>query len=208
MFFGKSKDDEIQKVFIKHIENTHACAQDLITLCNSDNPITNSCMIQSILEKEHLGDRLTNDVHLLLENAFITKIDKDDIVSLSNYLDDIVDKIKMVARLYHAYRINKMRDEGKELANIILKMVQILEEMLSNLSKHTMDSIKEMVHSIKTYEEEADTIFYNCLEMLHTKEYDYKIVLEWRDIIRALEETTDCCDRVCSVISAIVRKAT
>ncbi|MBF0316550.1 MAG: DUF47 family protein [Nitrospirae bacterium] len=207
MFFGKSKDEAIQKAFISHIGNTNECARDLINLCDSDTPATITTMIQRMLEKEHQGDKLTEHIHLMLENAFITKIDKDDIVNLANYLDDIVDKMKIVARLYHAYRITKMRDEGKELAMIILQMVQILQQMINGLPKHNTDSIKGMVYEIKKFEESADTVLYKALEALHSKEYDYKVVLEWRDIFRALEETTDCCDRVCGVVSAIVRKA-
>lgn len=207
MFFGKSKDDEIMKVFTKHIANTYVCAQELVKLCEESDTNTNSYLIQSILEKEHEGDKLTNDVHLLLENAFITKIDKDDIVKLADYLDDIIDKMKIVARLFHAYRVGEVRLEAKELSRVILRMLDILEPLIREMAGQNMDTLKEAIYKIKGLEEEADVILYKGLGALHLNENDFKLILEWRDILRALEETTDYCDRVCGVVSSIVRKS-
>lgn len=53
---------------------------------------------QAIKDLEHLGDQVTREIMTLLNQTFVTPIDRNDIHALASRLDDVLDTIDVRRR--------------------------------------------------------------------------------------------------------------
>src|SRR5512134_4203664 len=72
-----------------------------------------------IKEVEHVGDGITHDIALRLNQTFITPIDREDIHDLASALDDILDTVEAVADRFVLYKIARPTDSAVRLADIL-----------------------------------------------------------------------------------------
>ena len=61
-------------------------------------------VIKKIRDFEHEGDTLSHEIVDMLNRTFITPIDREDIYSLANTLDDILDMINSMANRIKLYK--------------------------------------------------------------------------------------------------------
>ncbi|TSC82279.1 MAG: peptide-methionine (S)-S-oxide reductase [Parcubacteria group bacterium Gr01-1014_20] len=135
--FGRTRDAEIRKIFRDHIVNTRKCAYELRTIFGAsatDFQLTPE-RISRIEEMEHEGDRLTHQLNLIMNDAFITWIEKDDIHHLIIELDEVVDNIKKVVLHVRAYGISAGRQEASDFCGIITRMTELLTVLVEMLDK-------------------------------------------------------------------------
>ena len=69
-----------------------------------------------IKEVEHVGDGITHDIALRLNQTFITPIDREDIHDLASALDDILDVAEAIADRFVLYKITKPTARAVKLA--------------------------------------------------------------------------------------------
>jgi predicted phosphate transport protein (TIGR00153 family) len=58
-----------------------------------------------IKDVEHVGDGITHDIALRLNQTFLTPFDREDIHDLASALDDILDAVETVADRFIIYKI-------------------------------------------------------------------------------------------------------
>jgi uncharacterized protein len=75
--------------------------------------------IVRIKEVEHIGDGITHDIAMRLNQTFITPIDREDIHDLASALDDILDAIEAVADRFAIYKIEQPTPCAIRLADIL-----------------------------------------------------------------------------------------
>ena len=92
--------------------NTVEIARLLVELLDRF-PDGGKALIGQIKELEHLGDRLTHDIVLLLNKTFVTPFDRDDMYRLAGALDDICDHIDEAVR-----RLEGFKDSSDQLAEL------------------------------------------------------------------------------------------
>ncbi|HLC27644.1 MAG TPA: DUF47 family protein [bacterium] len=202
--WGKTNDKQFERIFQNHIANTVGCAEELGKLFGDLS--TSRERIQNIIEREHKGDNLTREAHQLLDRTFITKIDKDDIVTLINELDHVIDFMRAVALRVQIYHITAARSEAGGFTNIITQMTKMLQSLMPEILNPKVGTVQRQVVQIKEFEEEADLLLYRGLEHLFQSESDAKTVVQWKDIFENLEIITDHCENVADAISSISRK--
>lgn len=75
---------------------------------------------------EQKGDRITHDLIQMLNERFITPIERDDIYDLASALDDIMDFIDEVASYLGIYQIEKPTIHAQELSDTLTKSCHTL----------------------------------------------------------------------------------
>jgi hypothetical protein len=63
-----------------------------------------------IKDVEHVGDGITHDIALRLNQTFITPIDREDIHDLASALDDILDVTEAIADRFVLYKLTTPTD--------------------------------------------------------------------------------------------------
>lgn len=155
-------------------------------------------------EIEHQCDFLIHGILQRLHRTFVTPIDREDIHSLARALDDVIDMVDAVAGYIRLYRITHVLFGGRELAHIITLMTQQLQLAMGVVEKR--QGLAEYVVEINRLENEADRLHRHAIQRLFDEERDPIEVIKWKEILDALEATTDRCEDVADLLEGIVLK--
>jgi uncharacterized protein Yka (UPF0111/DUF47 family) len=160
-----------------------------------------------IKEVEHESDELTHDLYRLINQTFVTPLDREDIAALAQRLDDVVDYVEAAATMIKIYGIEKPTAASRGLADITrMQNLQLQKAMVLLRSKGQLKNILEHTREINRLENEADTLYLNAMAELFQGEMHPIDVIKWRDIYESLESATDSCEDVAHVLEGIVLK--
>lgn len=209
--------DKFQKLFEKQIALAVAAANHLHVAFSDAEGAT--AAQDSVLALEHQGDEFTRQVHELLSNTFITKLDKDDIEDIIKNLDDILDSMEGVVNRIRNHSVKKLMPQSVKIVEIIVKMTSELQAMVANIPRLSSQRASEIVGILKALEREADTLRWGCikeladdiLNALGVSQYALGIAALnnqyiWGQLISKLEQTTNHCYHLALVIVRVVRK--
>ena len=160
-----------------------------------------------IKEVEHVGDGITHDIALRLNQTFMTPLDREDIHDLACALDDILDSIEAVADRVVMYKVVKPTEAAVRLADI-LHRASVAVARGVDLIDMSHEEIKEYCVEVNSLENEADRVSRDAISELFDKESDPIFVIKWKEIYETLEDGTDRCEDVSNVIERIVLKQT
>lgn len=165
--------------------------------------------IQSRLDEmhhiEHSADTKKHEMLAVLMKAFMTPIDREDILLLSNCLDEVTDKIEDVLVRMYCNNIHVILPLAVDLAKVVVdsckEMVKLLEEFRT--FKKSKD-IHTSIVRINTLEEDADRLFIQAMRRLHEEESDPINMIKWREILIYLEKCTDATEHVADVVERVI----
>ena len=183
--------------------NTVEIARLLVELLDRF-PDGGKALIGQIKELEHLGDRLTHDIVLLLNKTFVTPFDRDDMYRLAGALDDICDHIDEAADNLGSYGVDRVPEKAREQASVILRASTKLDEAVRRLEgfKDSSDQLAEL----RALEDEGDALERDAVAELFRSTDDAKTIIRWKDIHERLEEAVDALENAADVLEAIVVK--
>jgi len=162
---------------------------------------------KKIKEVEHVGDGITHDIAVRLNQTFITPIDREDIHDLASALDDILDAVEAVADRFVIYKIARPTESAIRLADILYRASVAVGCGVDRIGmSHTQ--VKEYGVQVNSLENEADRVSRDAISELFEKEIDPISVIKWKEIYETFEEGTDRCEDVANVIERIVLKQT
>ena len=177
--------------------------KNLIDNYNSLSDVKRKELVKKIKEIESKGDNIVHNIIGSLDKAFITPIDKEDIHRLSMLLDDAIDFIYATSIRLTIFKINRIDDNIRKLADIILETVKKIELGVIGVSK--LKSMNRFYIDIHTLENKADDIYHEALGDLFNKKDPIEII-KYREIYEYLENITDRCEDIANVIESIVVK--
>jgi uncharacterized protein len=155
---------------------------------------------------EHEGDQITHDILARLHRSFITPIDREDIHQLASALDDVMDFIEATTERFVICRVSQPNAHAKALAQVILKQVEEIHQILPQLRRLREDNILQHCIEINRLENEGDRLLREAVAELFTSRGDLLEVIKWREIYDLMETATDKSEDVANVIEAIVLK--
>jgi uncharacterized protein len=158
-----------------------------------------------IKEVEHVGDGITHDIVLRLNQTFITPIDREDIHDLASALDDILDVAESIADRFVLYKIAKPTARAVKLADVLYQASVAVGEGVDRLGMGHPD-IKECSVQVNSLENEADRISRDAISELFEKETDPMAVIKWKEIYEGFEAGTDRCEDVANILERIALK--
>ena len=204
--FGRSQNGQVAELLVQQADIAVRCA---ILLRESQ-----CAALSDVVSLEREGDVTQEQVHEIIDRAFILRFDKSDIGNLSNRLDNILDGMRQVAKQVDIYRphMKKIRQEADDLIKIIEEMTSTVRNLVATLKERhlLMTKVKECTQRLKKLEAEADDILH-AVEADLVKEYDHKRnnALEFMahdKIFRLLEHVTDVADHCGTLVLSIARK--
>ena len=162
---------------------------------------------KKIKEVEHVGDGITHDIAMRLNQTFITPIDREDIHDLASALDDILDAVEAVADRFAIYKITRPTESAIRLADILYQASVAVGCGVDRIGM-SHAQIKECSVQVNSLENEADRVSRDAISGLFEKETDPISVIKWKEIYETFEEGTDRCEDVANVLERIVLKQT
>ena len=195
------KEHDYFRMFSELAANLDAAAQLLVKFMNDGD---RQSIAASILEHEHVGDKIVHDIVRRLNKSFITPIDREDIYDLVATADEILDSIEEAAGLMIIYRIGEATDYARRQAEVIAKATPILRECMDNLEKPK--GLDERIIAVNSLENDGDRIEREAIASLFEGDTNCTDIIKWKDIYETLESAIDECEHVANVIESIVLK--
>ena len=211
MLFGKllPQEGNFFFFFYQHAERIVEAARAFSQLvANYNDPHLREKYNQDVDNAERAADRVTHEVNRTLHKTFITPIDREQIHSLINTMDDVADLIQDSAETMSLYDIHHMTDEITRLTDISLKCCERVQDAIKLLSKIADPAVAEA--ALKTCEEidrlegDADRVMRSAMSKLFREEPDVREVIKLKAIYELLETITDKCEDVANLIEGVI----
>ena len=163
--------------------------------------------LEEIHQIEHEADMKKHELLNVLTKAFITPLEREDIMLLSQNLDDMTDTIEDVLLKIYCNRVSAMEDRALELTDVVIRCCEEVRSlMLEFPSFKKSRQFQEHIIRINSIEEEADRLFIDCMYDLHDGERSPLEVIAWREIYLYLEKCADACEHVADAVERAVMK--
>lgn len=193
-------DDKFFELFASSAGNAAECARRLRDLLTGDHDA-----LAQVIACEQRGDALLREILERLGTSFVTPFDREDIHSLAEELDDVVDDMTEVA-----YRFDlgpKHLTPVPELLQQVEILIEMVDETVLAVSKlHSMKGTESHLASIDRLESQGDAVYRAALARFYAGEMKARESLFWKDLVDALEEAMDAVEDASDVIEAIVFK--
>jgi uncharacterized protein len=167
-------------------------------------PQDGDALIGRIKEREHEGDRLTQEVVLLLNRTFVTPFDREDMYRLAGALDDVCDHVDEAADNLGSWGVDRVPEKARAQANVILQATTKLDEAVRRLEGFRDSS--DQLAAMRELEDEGDQLERDAVAELFSSTDDAKVIIRWKDIHERLEEAVDALENAADVLEAIVVK--
>ena len=204
---SKKQDDFYFQNFIECAGYSCQAAHLLKEILSDFRPEDTRLRLDELHKIEHEADMKKHELSDRLTKAFITPIEREDIILLSQNIDEVTDKIEdVMLRLYYN-NIQSIRPDSLELVSIVVKSCDMVKLMLKEFAsfRHSK-SLRDHIIAINTLEEQADQVFVTSMRELHTTCTDPVEIICWREVYFYLEKCTDACEHVADVVEQIVMK--
>ena len=152
---SRKNDSYYFDMFVKSAEcacNASVMLDDILKNFSRD---TLSDRMQELHEIEHTADSVKHDLMNSLLRAFITPIEREDIMKLAHNIDDVVDAIDDIAMRLYINNITHIRRDCLEISELVMSCCAKTKEMLAEFadfkkSKTIMGLIIEMKRQTST----------------------------------------------------------
>lgn len=202
--YGVQSSDKIVSFFLEHFDET-----------TKTGSITSKETLRFLEELHELEDASDDVVHELLRNLsneFVTPIDREDIVYLSNALDDIVDELDDVVQRLYMYHVNTIVPELVEMAQVVHEAtcaVQKACEKFTHFKKSR--SIHEYIVQINDCEDRGDRVYIRSVHRIYGRSQDGAFdgpldAYGFSQVLSSLERCCDACEDVGDTIATVMIK--
>lgn len=164
--------------------------------------------VKKVKDFETKCDALSHEIIDKLNETFITPIDREDIHTLVNEIDDIMDLINVVANRLYIYKIQSVKGTYlPEFVENIVEAINALDMAIKNLKniKKTR-RILEYCIEINRLENSGDSIREKAIMDLFEKETDVLKIIKWKEIYEVSETVLDACEKVAKTIEEVLVK--
>ena len=211
MLFGKLLPTEgnFFVMFNQHADRIVQAAQAFSQLvANYNDPILRDKYNQEVDNAERAADRVTHDVNKAIHKTFITPIDREQIHSLINTMDDVADLIQDSAETMALYDVRHMTDEITRLTDLSVRCCERVRDAVKLLDRiaepATAEAALKTCEEIDKLESDADRVMRSAMSKLFREEPDVREVIKLKAIYELLETITDKCEDVANLIEGIV----
>ena len=193
-------------------KQTKLAVQEADLLIEAVEKFTEAEKLKEVMERahelEHEGDEINHAILKTVATDFITPIEREDIIELSQRLDNIVDFIEDVMQRFYMYDVHFMHHDALEFAQLIKKSCEALDKAMEDFRNFKKSkTFKQLIVDVNTYEEEADRLYLKVIRKLHTEDNDNPMrVLVWSQIFDRMEKCCDACEHVADTMSTILLK--
>ncbi len=151
---------------------------------------------------EHNCDEIVHHIFVRLNTKLIAPIERTEIVSLAQALDDIMDYMEATVARFHMYGLQEPTMPMKEFSHTIMLCVREVSEGIENINdiySGRFDRLEKSCIEINKYENEADTTLRTSLEELFKGDSAMQII-KLKEIYDNMESVTDKCEDVADIL--------
>jgi predicted phosphate transport protein (TIGR00153 family) len=155
---------------------------------------------------ESMGDQYTHEIILALNKTFITPLEREDILSLTLKLDDVLDALEACASRLELYGITESDDYMRLFAKNIEMCTQEIENAIKLLVEKKLKEMTRHTHKINDLENVADDLLRDGIKTLFSISTDAIEIMKKKEIYEMMEAVSDACEDVANILEGIIMR--
>lgn len=161
-------------------------------------------VVHRMRERERAADETTRTIINRVNSTFVTPFDREDIHTLANLLDDVMDLIDEAVDMIHIYDVHVIPAEVTKQASVIQRCADLTAEAMPHL--RTLKGLDDYIVEINRLERTGDKSYRRILAKLFSGDYKAMEVLKLKDIVECLEKAIDGMEHVANRVEQIAVK--
>lgn len=152
------------------------------------------------------GDDLMHQIISDLNQTFITPIEREDILSLANAIDDVLDGMEETSGMFEMYSIEYSDEFMLEFVKNIQACADEIKTAVELVANKKFSHIRVHSINIKEYETNCDNILRQSIKHILSVETDPVTIMKIKDIYQSLENIANKCQTVANNLESIIMK--
>jgi predicted phosphate transport protein (TIGR00153 family) len=158
---------------------------------------------------ENEADMSKHEMLKHLSHEVMTPIEREDIVSLAQQLDNVVDAVEEVLRRVYMFNVTAIRREMLDFTELIVKCCRALATAVGEFRNFKKSrAVLDHIVTVNTIESDGDMLFSQSMRRLYTEETDTRSLLVWSTMFDCFEHCLDACEHAADVIEGVIMKNT
>lgn len=163
--------------------------------------------VKKIKDIERAADSIVFDIVEKLNKTFITPIDREDIHSLANELDSVIDFLLKISNLMKIYNITELNPKFLDEVKLIIRSIESLSKAVNGLRNlKEPKKVSRYCNEVNLIEDEGDQLRNEVIADLFSGGHDAIYIMKWKDIFQISEKILDQCDDVGKILESILVK--
>lgn len=181
-------------------------AAQLLTTAFADD-IIDERELAKIKEVEHEGDHYVHQSLKTIEAAFITPIDRTDIIEIVKGIENVTDCVDNISNHIYMMCITGSDCYMRDFISIVVTSCERLNELmiaLKQFKKNPNNNIMDLIIEINRLEEEGDRIFQESMRNLFKYETDVLTIIKNKELYKLFERAIDSCEDIADMIEKVM----
>jgi predicted phosphate transport protein (TIGR00153 family) len=211
MFFGKllPREGNFFEMFNEHgTQIAEGARAFLLLVQHYSTPVLRDEHGAAVGAAERAADKVTAEVHRQLHRTFITPLDREQIHSLINAMDDILDLLQDSSEVMSLYDLQHLSEDVLRLAEISVRCCERVQHVVTLLPRlkdaAVAESALKMCEEIDRLESDADRVMRAAMSRLFREEADTRELIKLKAVYEHLESISDRCEDVANLVEGIV----
>ncbi len=202
------KEKKFFPLFSKQAELIVKASSYLVEITKEVDPDNRNIISHRIKELESACDTVTDNILDEVQVAFVTPFDREDIHRLASMMDTFLDLIHDSAKKFSIYQPKDTEQKLIDIAQIIYNdavLIQNATDMFEGLRKKTAQ-VSDICDRIKVDEHTVDDIYEAFMSHIFQNEKDLVELVKKKNIVQALEDTSDHVKTLSEAIRTVIVK--
>lgn len=156
---------------------------------------------------EHTADEAKHELMRKLAREFITPIEREDIMQLTQAIDDVTDAIEDVLINLYMFNVLSVRQEALAFSELVAKCVASLDGAMREFHNFKKSAtLQEKIIEVNRLEEEGDRLYTATIRALYVSDHNPVSVMAWNKIYDCLENCCDLCEDIADLVEGVMMK--
>jgi Phosphate transport regulator (distant homolog of PhoU) len=195
---------------MKHLaENSYQAAEHLENIINNYNLEELAAKSEAIHHLEKESDQVIDELTNQLYDAFITPIDREDILIIAEYLDNILDGINAMTYTFENLVITELRADTATFTALIRKATKGVLIAIQEFPKFkNSKTLKQMISDVNQIESEGDQLYSSLKKKLFSEEQNILEIVKWKEVYDLFEVIINDTEHAVDAIDGLIIKNT
>jgi uncharacterized protein Yka (UPF0111/DUF47 family) len=206
--FLKPKENKFFPMIQAIADNLVGASSTFKTLVHSHDINEARTVKTQMKEFELKGDDLLNKVQFELNNTFITPFDREDIQTLCEHLDNVLDALNSLSKRIVLYQPSTMQQHLESASEIITNCclnLQIIAQNLKSVQKNPKE-VLEACKNLHALEQQGDDLYDATTARIFSEETDAVEIIKDKGIMSYVEGCIDETYTVSKLVKTMIVK--
>ncbi len=192
--------------FKQMIDCTCRCADGLEDMIRNFENVHDKA--ERIHDIEHECDKLLHDMVKALAIAFITPIDREDLIAIGNGIDTITDAVEDVANSFDMLSIEQVHEDAAEFVGLVCQACRALQITIAEFEQFKRSTkLLDYIIEVNQIEAQGDLLYKKIVKSLfESKDRSVLDIVKWKEIYDMMEEILDACEDVADALEGLAAK--